>query len=543
DQLPPLPNQGDYFPIIHKDLKVIEPKEEKSSNVEPPEVELKDLPPHLEYTFLGDNNKWLVIIAKDLSVDEKFVLIKVLKSQKQAITWKLTDIKGIDPEFCSHKILLEEDYSPKVQSQRRVNLKIHDVIKKEVEKLLDAGLIYPISDSPWALKHVNFNLKTTRDHRKLQLKELHELRDQAYENSLIYKERAKKLHDSKIKKRIFNVGDQVLIFNSRLKIFSGKLKTRWSSPFTITKVYPYGTAKLSHADGSNFKVNCHRLKHYYGGDVPPMTSKHWRQCLVFSMRPIPTTSNNPESDKSPIEKPKNSFNMGYEHFSTNLVTNDVAESSSKNLVPILRECEVASNNGSKSIEPVKDDISVSTTISNTLFDNAKINSDELNSHVESNSVESTSNHDTVKFDNLDEFSRPFIPIHIVEEERIRREHAEYINRMEIDSQQEEIDVVTETDDVLPPSVENDNSDEEIDAVDEFTFVRNTLVKFECIDARVKFDVSNDEFDDYPYFMFAKDLPLVIEVFLCWIFVSVSKIFTSFDLKLVWRSPYPLIIIA
>nr|GEX68833.1 DNA-directed DNA polymerase [Tanacetum cinerariifolium] len=63
---------------------------------------------------------------------------------------------------------------------------------------------------------------------------------------------------------------QVLLFNSRLKIFSGKLKTRWSGPFTITEVYPYGTAKLSHADGSNFKVNCHRLKHYYGGDVPPM---------------------------------------------------------------------------------------------------------------------------------------------------------------------------------------------------------------------------------------------------------------------------------
>nr|GEZ61306.1 reverse transcriptase domain-containing protein [Tanacetum cinerariifolium] len=105
------------------------------------------------------------------------------------------------------------------------------------------------------------------DHRKLQLNELHELRDQAYENSLIYKERAKKLHDSKIKNRIFNVGDQVLLFNFRLKIFFGKLKTRWSGPFTITEVYPYGTAKLSHADGSNFKVNCHRLKHYYGGDV------------------------------------------------------------------------------------------------------------------------------------------------------------------------------------------------------------------------------------------------------------------------------------
>ncbi|GJW03032.1 reverse transcriptase domain-containing protein [Tanacetum coccineum] len=122
----------------------------------------------------------------------------------------------------------------------------------------------------WALKHANFDLKTAGDHRKLQLNELSELRDQAYENSLIYKEKTKKLHDSKIKNRIFNVGDQVLLFNSRLKIFSGKLKSRWSGPFTITEVYPYGTAKLSHADGSNFKVNCHRLKHYYGGDAPPL---------------------------------------------------------------------------------------------------------------------------------------------------------------------------------------------------------------------------------------------------------------------------------
>ncbi|GJW44134.1 reverse transcriptase domain-containing protein [Tanacetum coccineum] len=122
----------------------------------------------------------------------------------------------------------------------------------------------------WALKHANFDLKTAGDHRKLQLNELNELRDQAYENSLIYKEKTKKLHDSKIKNRIFNVGDQVLLFNSRLKIFSGKLKSRWSGPFTITEVFPYGTAKLSHPDGSNFKVNCHRLKHYYGGDTPPM---------------------------------------------------------------------------------------------------------------------------------------------------------------------------------------------------------------------------------------------------------------------------------
>nr|GEZ82687.1 reverse transcriptase domain-containing protein [Tanacetum cinerariifolium] len=92
----------------------------------------------------------------------------------------------------------------------------------------------------------------------------------AYENSLIYKEQTKKLHDDKIKNRIFNVGEQVLLFNSRLKIFSGKLKSHWSSPFTIYEIYPYGTAKLIHPDGCNFKVNCHRLKHYHGGDPPPL---------------------------------------------------------------------------------------------------------------------------------------------------------------------------------------------------------------------------------------------------------------------------------
>nr|GFA67918.1 reverse transcriptase domain-containing protein [Tanacetum cinerariifolium] len=115
------------LPLI--DLKLAEDSKEKSSVEEPPELELKDLPSHLEYAFLEDSNKLPVIIAKNLKVDEREALLNVLKSHKRASAWKISDIK--------------------VQSQRRVNPKIHDVIKKEVIKILDAGMIYPISDSPW----------------------------------------------------------------------------------------------------------------------------------------------------------------------------------------------------------------------------------------------------------------------------------------------------------------------------------------------------------------------------------------------------------
>ncbi|GJT53665.1 hypothetical protein Tco_0988719 [Tanacetum coccineum] len=136
--LPP-PTQGMYLPQIRKELKIYEAKNKKSSIDELPEVELKDLPPYLEYAFLEGDDKLPVIIAKDLSDEEKAALINVLKSHKRAITWKLSDIKGINPEFCTHKILMEEDYKPVVQHQRRINPKIYEVIKKEVLKLLDAG--------------------------------------------------------------------------------------------------------------------------------------------------------------------------------------------------------------------------------------------------------------------------------------------------------------------------------------------------------------------------------------------------------------------
>nr|GEW71938.1 reverse transcriptase domain-containing protein [Tanacetum cinerariifolium] len=92
----------------------------------------------------------------------------------------------------------------------------------------------------WALKHTNFDLKTAGDHRKVQINELNEIRNQAYENSLIYKEKTKRLYDSKIKNRVFNIGD---------------------------RVYPYSTVELSQPDGPNFKVSGHHLKHYFGEDI------------------------------------------------------------------------------------------------------------------------------------------------------------------------------------------------------------------------------------------------------------------------------------
>ncbi|GKC93096.1 reverse transcriptase domain-containing protein, partial [Tanacetum coccineum] len=142
-------NDDPSSPFPLKELHVVELKIVKSSIDDPPELELKDLPSHLEYEFLEGTDKLPVIISKDLKEDDKVQLLKVLKSHKRAIAWKIFDIKGIDPQFCTHKILMDDDSKPAIQHQRRVNPKIHEVIKKEVIKLVDARLIYPISDSPW----------------------------------------------------------------------------------------------------------------------------------------------------------------------------------------------------------------------------------------------------------------------------------------------------------------------------------------------------------------------------------------------------------
>ncbi|XP_073153675.1 uncharacterized protein [Henckelia pumila] len=122
---------------------------QKPSLEEPPTVELKPLPVHLKYMFLGENDKLHVIISSFLTGEMEARLMEVLKKHKSVFAWKVADIKGINPSLCMHKILMEENINPLVQPQRRLNPKMQEVVKAETIKLLDAGIIYPISDSPW----------------------------------------------------------------------------------------------------------------------------------------------------------------------------------------------------------------------------------------------------------------------------------------------------------------------------------------------------------------------------------------------------------
>ncbi|XP_056688625.1 uncharacterized protein [Spinacia oleracea] len=119
--------------------------------------------------------------------------------------------------------------------------------------------------STWAVKEINMDLEAAGEARLLQLNELDELRFEAYENHRLYKEQTKKFHDKIIQKREFNIGDKVLLYNSRLRLFPGKLKSRWSGPFTITEVKEHGAIEVASENGTKFKVNGQRLKLYTEG--------------------------------------------------------------------------------------------------------------------------------------------------------------------------------------------------------------------------------------------------------------------------------------
>ena len=121
----------------------------------------------------------------------------------------------------------------------------------------------------WAIQKCNMDIDAAGVHRKLQLSELEEIRNDAYESSRIYKEKTKVFHDKRLSRKTFKVGQKVLLFNSRLKLFPGKLRSRWVGPFVVTNVYPHGAVDIqSIKTGNEFKVNGHRLKPYYESFVP-----------------------------------------------------------------------------------------------------------------------------------------------------------------------------------------------------------------------------------------------------------------------------------
>ncbi|GJW80399.1 reverse transcriptase domain-containing protein [Tanacetum coccineum] len=221
-----------------------------------------------KYILMAVNylSKW--IEAKALPTNDARVVCKFLKSLFARFDAPRAIISDRGTHFCNDqfaKVMLKYGvthrlstaYHPQTSGQVEmthsgpsVSLTKHPSGAPHTSSHTERHVIYRS-----ALKHANFDLETTGDHRKVQLNELNELHDHAYENSLIYKEKTKRIHDSKIKNRVFNVGDQVFLFNSRLKMFSGKLKSRWSGPFTIAHVFPYGTVELSQNSGPNFKVS------------------------------------------------------------------------------------------------------------------------------------------------------------------------------------------------------------------------------------------------------------------------------------------------
>nr|GEZ48134.1 reverse transcriptase domain-containing protein [Tanacetum cinerariifolium] len=223
-------------------------------------------------------SKW--VEAKVLPTNDARVVVKFLKSlfSRFGTPWAIISDRGT--HFCNDQFThvmikygvthrLATAYHPPASGQVKVsNRGLKQILERTVGENRTSWSD-KLDDALWAFRTAYKTPIGCTPYKLVYGKSCHlpiELEHRAY--WVLKHERIKKLHDSKIKNRIFNVGDQVLLFNSRLKIFSGKLKTRWFGPFTITRVFPYGTIELSQPDGPNFKVNGHHVKHYFGGDIP-----------------------------------------------------------------------------------------------------------------------------------------------------------------------------------------------------------------------------------------------------------------------------------
>nr|GEU28903.1 reverse transcriptase domain-containing protein [Tanacetum cinerariifolium] len=279
--LPPLPPQ---------ELKVVKPNNEKSSIDEPPVVELKDLPPHLEYAFLEGDDKLPVIISKDLKDEEKTSLIKGKISQRDEMpqnsiqVYEIFNVWGIDfmgpfPSSRGNKyILVAIDYLSKWVKAKALPTNDARVVCKILKSLFPrfGTLRAIISDRGTHFcndQFANVMLKYSVTHRLAT----------AYHPKTSGKVKVSNRGLKRILERtvgenraswLDKLDDVLWAFSIAfktpigLKIFSGKLKTRWTRPFTITQVFPYGIVELSQTNGLNFKVNGHRLKHYFGEDIP-----------------------------------------------------------------------------------------------------------------------------------------------------------------------------------------------------------------------------------------------------------------------------------
>jgi hypothetical protein len=177
--------------------------------------------------FLGDEGMLPVIISSKLSAPQEEKLVQVLKEHKMAI--------GMSP----YRLVFGKPCHLPVELEHKAY---------------------------WAIKSFNMKMDESGEHRKLQLQELEEIHNDAYESARIYKEKTKVFHDKMIFRKEFKIGQKVLLYHSRLRLFPGKLRSRWIGPFVVTNVFPHGAVEIQSLSTSKvFKVNGHRLKIFYKG--------------------------------------------------------------------------------------------------------------------------------------------------------------------------------------------------------------------------------------------------------------------------------------